>query len=86
MKSVRHPIGHVSVLVAAVLSSLTAISHANTSFENSPIPQGETNYQNAVFDSQNISLGGGNRLNTPPPVKDRLRTPSRFGLNRTALL
>lgn len=65
MKSVRHPIGHVSVLVAAVLSSLTAISHANTSFENTPIPQSETNYQNTVFDSQNISLGGGNRLNTP---------------------
>lgn len=51
MKSVRHPIGHVSVLVAAVLSSLTAISHANTSFENTPIPQSETNYQNTVFDS-----------------------------------
>lgn len=65
MKSVRHPIGHVSVLVAAVLSSLTAISHANTSFENTPIPQSETNYQNTVFDSQNISPGGGNRLNTP---------------------
>lgn len=65
MKSVRHPIGHVSVLVATVLSSLTAISHANTSFENTPIPQSETNYQNTVFDSQNISLGGGNRLNTP---------------------
>lgn len=65
MKSVRHPIGHVSVLVAAVLSSLTAISHANTSFENTPIPQSETNYQNTVFDSQNISMGGGNRLNTP---------------------
>ena len=58
MKSVRHPIGQVSVLVAAVLSSLTAISHANTSFENTPIPQSETNYQNTVFDSQNISLGG----------------------------
>lgn len=65
MKSVRHPIGQVSVLVAAVLSSLTAISHANTLFENTPIPQSETNYQNIVFDSQNISLGGGNRLNTP---------------------
>ena len=58
MKSVRHPIGQVSVLVAAVLSSLTAISHANTLFENTPIPQSETNYQNTVFDSQNISLGG----------------------------
>ena len=58
MKSVRHPIGQVSVLVAAVLSSLTAISHANTLFENTPIPQSETNYQNIVFDSQNISLGG----------------------------
>lgn len=65
MKSVRHPIGHVSVLVAAVLSSLTAISHANTLFENTPLPQSETNYQNTVFDSQNISLGGGNRLNIP---------------------
>ena len=58
MKSVRHTIGHVSVLVAAVLSSLTAISHASTSFENTPLPQSETNYQNIVFDSQNISLGG----------------------------
>lgn len=56
MKSVRPPIGHVSVLVAAVLSSLTAISHADTS---TPIPQSETNYQNTVFDSQNISRGGG---------------------------
>lgn len=74
MKSVRHPIGHVSVLVAAVLSSLTAISHANTSFENTPIPQSETNYQNTVFDSQNISLGGGgNRLNTPPSKTDSER-------------
>ena len=58
MKSVRHPIGQVSVMVAAVLSSLTAISHANTLFENTPIPQSETNYQNIVFDSQNISLRG----------------------------
>lgn len=58
MKSVRHSIGQVGALVTAVLSSLTAISHANTSFENTPIPQSETNYQNTVFDSQNISLGG----------------------------
>lgn len=65
MKSVRHPIGQVSVLVAAVLSSLTAISHANTMLENNPLPQSETTYQNGVFDSRNISLGGGNRLNTP---------------------
>ncbi len=59
MKSVRHPIGQVSVLVAAVLSSLTAISHANTTLENTPIPQSETAYQNGVFDSQNISQEGG---------------------------
>lgn len=58
MKSVRHPIGQVSVLVAAVLSSLTAISHANTMLENNPLPQSETTYQNGVFDSRNISLGG----------------------------
>ncbi len=75
MKSVRHPIGHVSVLVAAVLSSLTAISHANTSFENTPIPQSETNYQNTVFDSQNISLGGGGGgpVKNPPSKTDSER-------------
>lgn len=73
MKSVRHPIGQVSVLVAAVLSSLTAISHANTLFENTPIPQSETNYQNTVFDSQNISLGGGGPLKHPPSKTDSER-------------
>lgn len=72
MKSVRHPIGQVSVLVAAVLSSLTAISHANTLFENTPIPQSETNYQNTVFDSQNISLGGA-PLKHPPSKTDSER-------------
>lgn len=78
MKSVRHSIGQVSVLVAAVLSSLTAISHANPSLESSSFfRNGQTDQTNA-FDSPNLSVRWGNRLNAPPPVNGRLRTASRL--------
>ena len=78
MKSVRHSIGQVGALVAAVLSSLTAISHANPSLESSSFfRNGQTDQTNA-FDIPNPSVRWGNRLNPPPPVKGRLRTASRL--------
>ena len=78
MKSVRHSIGQVGALVAAVLSSLTAISHANPSLEsNSFFRNGQTDQTNA-FDSPNPSVRWGNRLNAPPPVIGRLRGASRL--------
>ena len=65
MKSVRHSIGQVSLLVAAVLSSLTAISYANPSLESSSFfRNGQTDQTNA-FDSPNPSVRWGNRLNAP---------------------
>lgn len=68
MKSVRHSIGQVSVLVAAVLSSLTVISHANPSLESgSFFRNGQTDQTNA-FDSPNPSVRWDSRL-TPPPSK-----------------
>lgn len=77
MKSVRHSIGQVGALVTAVLSSLTAISHANPSLESSSFfRNGQTDQTNA-FDSPNPSVRWGNRLNAPP-VKGRLRTASRL--------
>ena len=77
MKSVRHSIGQVSFLVAAVLSSLTAISHANPSLESSSFfRNGKTDQTNA-FDSPNPSVRWGNRLNAPPPTHTRQRpTPN----------
>lgn len=65
MKSVRHSIGQVGALVAAVLSSLGAISHANPSLESSSFfRNGQTDQTNA-FDSPNPSVRWGNRLNAP---------------------
>lgn len=76
MKSVRHSIGQVSVLVAAVLSSLGAISHANPSLESSSFFRNGQSDQTNAFDSPNPSVRWGNRLT--PPVKGRLRTASRL--------
>ena len=69
MKSVRHSIGQVGALVTAVLSSLTAISHANPSLESSSFfRNGQTDQTNA-FDSPNPSVRWGNSLNAPPLSK-----------------
>ena len=65
MKSVRHSIGQVGALVTAVLSSLTAISHANPSLESSSFfRNGQTDQTNA-FDSPNPSVRWDSRLNAP---------------------